>query len=259
MSKLLLTSIAVFLNTLVAFSQSLQENVEKAKYDHKSIDSTSNYLLYKRIESTHLIFPKLKIPIEGLTRSNFNMNTANTFPFGKGVTFHNNYNYLQQSETTRNQYLLHDFSGMRSDKIFNVLFLNTSSQKSIVLGCGEYFQVNETIRWTPNSRFGFDVGGFYSRQYSFFSGSRSDIVGINTQTCYSLSNRIQFKVWGQYVTPFKQNSFKGNPFFQNSNTGSSFLFNLNNQMKLDMGVKYRYYENKMNWNIESVSKISIGF
>lgn len=255
MAKILLVSTIFFLNIVVAFTQNTRKEIRINKNDIQLVDSLKIIEPQGGIENVELKFCKIKIKIEGFPLFNFKPYILNNFDLNSTLAIPFNSN----SEDMGSKPSLHNYSRSISNNIINGLSLYSGSCKNEYLNYGEFFRIDGAIQWLPNSRFSFKVGGFFCRQFNFFTSSRSDVIGLNTQTSYALTNKIQFNIYGQYVAPSEQNIFKGNSFFPNSNIGSSFLFKLKNNTNLDMGVKYRYYENKMNWNVESVSKISIGF
>lgn len=169
------------------------------------------------------------------------------------------YNYLLKLEITRSQPLMYDFNKSKTDWIFNNFFISRGSSKTTYLGLGEYFQFGVGLKWKPSNKFSVDAGSFFSRQYNHFSGLRSDIYGLNTRTHYDLTDKLQFNIYGQYVGFSRSNFFYGNTLFPNSNIGSSLSYKVKNQTQIEVGVKYQYNENRKIWDVESASKISIGF
>ncbi|MGE0079545.1 MAG: hypothetical protein AB7S48_16915 [Bacteroidales bacterium] len=239
----------IFLFATFAFSQN-ESNIELTK----STTLTDSTVLHQNTNCIDVVFPKLVFSHEFIMPNTLHFNsTINTNP--ESIP-----SFRSKSiALTNNEYSFNDFSRSTFNRTNGNIQFSTGSTKNTVLGYGEYILISKKLQWNPDKNFELEVGGFLGKQFNFFDKSQSNIVGLNAQSIFSLNNSIQFKVWGEYVSPFKQNQFKGNPFFPNTNVGSSFLFNLKNKTQLDVGVKYRYYENKMNWNLESVSRISIGF
>ncbi|HUX53732.1 MAG TPA: hypothetical protein VMV56_04920 [Williamwhitmania sp.] len=259
MIKRLTSLIIMFLCVLPAFSQNDGTEGKLKNIDSLSIDNNLNYGIAHGVTDDGLFFLRLKAPIS-------NFKTINSYSFDtkeiyqdKALPIYSNYNFLLQSEFRKGQPLANDFIKTQANKIFNKLYLYSGSRQVTHIAYGEYYQINGGLRWLPNNKLSVDVGSFLSRQYDYVTAARSDILGINTKTSYNLTNKIQFNIFGQYTAPSQKNFFYGNSLFPNSTVGSSLLFNLKNRTQIDMGVKYRYYENKMSWNIESVGKISVGF
>lgn len=249
-----LTSFTIMLLCfLPAFSQNNRTDGEPKGIDSLSIDNSLNYGIIHGVTNDGLLFMRLKVPAS-------NLKTPGSYPFKvKALPIYGNYNFLLESEFRRGQPLTNDFIKTQANQIFSKLYLYSGSRQVTHIAYGEYYQINGALRWVPNSRLSVGVGSFFSRQYDYLTAARSDVLGINTKTSYNLTNKIQFNIFGQYTTPSQNSFFNGNPLFPNSSVGSSLLFNLKNKTQIDMGVKYRYYENKMSWNMESVGKISVGF
>lgn len=246
-SLTLLAIISLF--ATLTFAQN-EKNNELAK--NAILRDSAN--LFQRTKGIEVVFPKLIFFNEFLTLNALHINATINIYSQNIPSFQ-----IKNKALTNNKYSLNDFYRSTLNKTNRNIQFSTGSTKNTVLGYGEYILISENLFWNPNKKIEFEIGGFLGKQFDFFDKTQSNIVGLNTQSIFSISNDIQFKVWGEYVNSFKSNQFKGNPFFPNTNVGSSFLFNLKNKTQLDVGVKYRYYENKMNWNLESVSKISIGF
>lgn len=259
MKGILISIIITFLCISPLFSQNNQTEGNLNKLDSLATENTIVHSYIPRFAADNLVSPSLKIPT-------IHFKVLNAYPFeaiaatqGKVITNNNSYNFAFQPEKNRNQPLLNDFNKAQTNRIFDRFYINSSSSQTTHVAYGEYFQIRGALQWLPNSRFSVDLGGSFSRQYNFVSALRSDILGANARTTYSLTDKIQFNIFGQYIYPSKGNFFNGNSFFPNSSFGSSLLFKYKNSTQVDMGVKYRYYENKMNWNLESVGKISVGF
>jgi len=259
MIRTLISLVITFLYILPLLSQNNQKEGSHNKLDSLITENNLVHSFIPRFVNNDLVFPRLKIPISHLKVTNACSFEAITIYEDKVLTTYNYNNFLLQPEIKRNQPLLSDFNKTQTNRLFNNFYINSGSRQTIYVAYGEYFQINGALQWLPNSRFSIDVGGFLSRQYNFVSALRSDILGTNIRTSYALTDKIQFNILGQYISPSKKNFFYGNSFFPNSSIGSSLLFKYKNNTQVDMGVKYRYYENTMNWNLESVGKISIGF
>lgn len=249
MKGILISIIITFLCISPLFSQNNQTEGNLNKFDSLATENTIVHSYIPRFAADNLVSPSLKIPT-------IHYKMLNAYPFetiaatqGKVINTCNSYNFAFQPGMNRNQPLLNNFSKAQTNRIFNRFYINSSSSQTTHVAYGEYFQINGALQWSPNNRFSVDLGGSFSRQYNFVTALRSDILGANARTSFALTDKIQFNIFGQYIYPSKGNFFKGNSLFPNSSVGSSLLFKYKNSTQVDMGVKYRYYENKMNWNL----------
>ena len=212
----------------------------------------------QRFAKTNHLLLNRKLPVAGLANT-LGFSALNPLIFKTETHQQFEYNYLLQPEITRNQPLLHDYNNSTIIGLFSKFSVSSTSIKKTYIGMGEYLLMGANLKWEPYSRLSVVAGGLFSRQYNYFTGSRSDVYGINTETRYNLTSKLQFNIYGQYVGSMGSGLFFGNVLFPNSNIGSSLLFKVKNQTQIDLGVKYQYYENKKSWDMVSASKISVGF
>jgi hypothetical protein len=245
-----------------AFSQNDQLEDKQIKFNSPTIINKSNNsfndLILRKPNLTYFS-PELYVTANNLELQNSHSFDTNSFFKHREISSYTEYNYLLQPEIVRNQPLMHDFNKSQVNGIFGRLSLYSNGRRSTFIGIGEYFQISSAFRWTPSNRFSMDIGGFFCRQFDYFSASRSDIRGVNNQLSYYLTDKLQLNIWGQYVFPSEQNIFYGNTLFPNSNIGGSLSYKGKKPIKLEVGTKYQYYESKKNWNAESGGKISVGF
>jgi hypothetical protein len=255
MAKLMLQLILLSILTEPIHSQNEQNENHTTPLNRYSFKDTSSF---RFINSAYLL-QNLSIPINNLMTRNLNYSYKGSINFKKKINSENEYNYLLQPEITRNHPLIYDFNKSKSDLLFGRFYICSNSLKRTYIGLGEYLQLGGALEWKPYNKISIDAGSFFFRQYNYFSGLRSDIYGIHTKTKYDLTSKLQFSIYGQYIGTSSSNFFYGNTLFPNSSIGSSLLFKVKKQTQIDVGVKYQYYENKKIWDLESASKVSIGF
>lgn len=129
-------------------------------------------------------------------------------------------------------------------------------------GVGDYQNFGGKLgRFRITEKLTVDYGAFISAQYAFLLSSKQIVVGSNYLLQYSLTNKLQFQSWGQYVTPGKSDdlTFDLMDFFPKSHFGAGLLYDSNRKTQINMGVEYQYDPLNKLWMPESGGKIRINF
>lgn len=146
--------------------------------------------------------------------------------------------------------------------------LNSLSKASTTLfvprypGIGDYQNYGGTLgRVSVTEKLTIDYGAFISAQYGYMQSSRQIVFGSNYLLRYSLSNKLYFQSWGQFVSPGKRDdpTFDLPDFFPKSHFGAGLLFDSNSNTQLDMGVEYQYDQLNKIWKPESGGKVRLKF
>jgi hypothetical protein len=222
--------------------------------DSLSIKAKSNEYSIKNTTNKYLLPPKFNI-----LNGSIQLQDLKTFEVKPTLQMNDQlsnlrYSFEFQPENIRNQWWAEDFNKSQLKRLSDNFYINTGSQRKTYIDYGAYLQLNSAMRWKPNNRFYFELGGLFIRQFNN-TGSHNDILGVNTQISFDLSPKIQLNIWGQYIVPSSDYSYFENPLFPNTNAGSSVSFQLKNQSQLDLGFRYQYYESNKKWKSEVYGKL----
>ncbi len=129
-------------------------------------------------------------------------------------------------------------------------------------GVGDYQNFGGTLgRLKLTENLAVDYGAFISAQYGFLLSSKQIVFGSNYLLRYSLTNKLHFQSWGQYVSPGNSNdpTFDLPDFFPKSHFGAGLLYDANEKAQINMGVEYQYDQLNKIWKPESGGKVRIKF
>lgn len=141
-------------------------------------------------------------------------------------------------------------------------FFSDPSGSTIPLhpGLGDYHNFGGTLgKIYYNKVFAMEYGAFINAKYGYLLSSRQIAFGANLIFKYSITERLQFLVWGQFLRP--DNNFDRilgrTSLFPKTSIGSGLEYHSNENTKIKVGVEYQYNQEDKVWKAESGGKVSI--
>lgn len=161
----------------------------------------------------------------------------------------------------KNNPTLTDFHNTQQNHIYKQFSFVGNGEKKSYVGLGEYISLNGAIRWMPSKRVSIDVGGMFCRQsYFAYPLFRQDIMGVNAKMQYTLTNKIQLNIWGQYIFQGEESPFAAyNSLFPHTGVGTSVSVDLKKSTKMSVGAEYQKDNMSQKWVLELSGRVSIGF
>ena len=156
-----------------------------------------------------------------------------------------------------------DFNFKHSIKYFDSL---SGDSLSMILpvypGLGDYHNFGGTlgnINMTNNLML--DYGAFISAQYGYLFSTKQIVFGGNFLLQYTITDKLQFRTWGQYVTDGNSSdpTFRMRTFFPTSNVGAGVQYNSSEKSKIRVGIEYQYDQRNKTWKPESGGKVFLNF
>ena len=129
-------------------------------------------------------------------------------------------------------------------------------------GLGSYQNFGGTLgKMNYTKVFAMEYGAFINAKYGYLLSSSQIAFGANLLFKYNITERLQFLIWGQFLTP--DNNFDRvigrTTFFPGTSLGSGLQYNSNESTKIKVGVEYRYNQSEKAWKAESGGKVSFHF
>lgn len=167
---------------------------------------------------------------------------------------------------------LHGVSIDRKAASFNfnreLKYLNnlTGDSSSLFLpmypGLGDYQNFGGTLgSFSLSNKLTLDYGAFISAQYGYLFSTKQIVLNSNFLLRYTITNKLQFQTWGQYVTPGNSPdpTFNMRTFFPTTNFGAGLQYDSNEKTKIKVGIEYQYDQSDKTWKPESGGKVLLKF
>ena len=129
-------------------------------------------------------------------------------------------------------------------------------------GLGEYQNFGGTLgNYNMTSRMDLDYGAFICVQYGYLLSTKQVVLGSNFLLRYTITNKLQFQTWGQFVTPGNSPdpTFNMRTFFPATNFGAGLQYDSNKKTKVKVGIEYQYDQRDKTWKPESGGKVLLKF
>ncbi len=154
--------------------------------------------------------------------------------------------------------------------IWNVNLNDTTSQPRFLFtpfnqevryfGLGSYNNIGASFLWMLTGRLSLDGSAFISKQYGFVLASNQGAYGASLGLNYKLTNILQLRLYGQYVTPANEDPFiNASDLFSKTKAGAELIVEPKDNLKFGGGVEYQYNQKEQNWKPKTGAKISVGF
>ncbi len=129
-------------------------------------------------------------------------------------------------------------------------------------GLGNYQNFGGTLgKINYHKVFVVEYGAFINTKYGYLLSSSRIAFGANLLFKYNITERLQFLVWGQFLTPDHDfdHVVGRTTFFPGTSLGSALQYNSNENTKIKVGVEYQYNQAEKAWKAESGGKVSFHF
>src|SRR5690554_412160 len=129
-------------------------------------------------------------------------------------------------------------------------------------GLGDYQNFGGTLgNFNITKKLALNYGAFISAQYGFLFSTKQIVLGSNFLLRYTITNKLQFQTWGQYVTSGNSSdpTFNMRTFFPTTNFGSGLQYDSNEKTKIKVGIEYQYDQSNKTWKPESGGKVQLKF
>jgi len=212
------------------------ENKKKALNNEKNQTTINHELINQSIQSTgvdaQLMFLNNKEPkktIDTTSISNLKLNLSPLHNSNRGFfPFYKNISFYLESEQKR--------------------YPNLASYNLAYMAIG--LRLNSKLNLT---------GGLLAmKQFTNQAPFGVDCSGARFNLNYSITNQLEFNMWGQYITGSSINS--ANDFLlPQTSTGASVILNLGGASQVGVGAEYQYDDKKEKWNYQSGGKLKLKF
>lgn len=139
----------------------------------------------------------------------------------------------------------------------NISFYLESEQKRY-LNLASYNLAYMAVGWGLNSKLNLTGGLLAVKQFTNQVPYGFDRSGARLNLSYSITNQLEFNMWGQYITGSSINS--ANDFLlPQTGTGAAVILNLGGASQVGVGAEYQYDDKKEKWNYQSGGKLKLKF
>ena len=159
-----------------------------------------------------------------------------------------------------------EIAGFNFNRELNYLNAQKGDSSSMLLpiypGLGDYQNFGGTFgNFNITNKLAVDYGAFISAQYGYLFSSKQIVMGSNFLLRYTITNKLQFQTWGQYVTPGNSHDaiFNMRTFFPITNFGAGLQYDSNEKTKIKVGIEYQYDQSDNTWKPESGGKVQLKF
>lgn len=148
-----------------------------------------------------------------------------------------------------------------------VLFSNTVTSSRFLFspfnyrvtqpGLGYYNNIGVSSMWIPVDKLFIEGSIFISLQNTLYSGEI--LYGANGILNYNFTDKMQLKLWGQFVSPSNNDPLKiMSGIYPRTSIGSAVVVEPAKNLKVGAGVEYQQNQ-KQKWESHSGGKVSFGF
>lgn len=138
------------------------------------------------------------------------------------------------------------------------MFSYVEGDQKRYLNLASYNLAYFALGWRYSSRLKLTGGLLAMKQFTNASLHGVDRSGIRFNLNYSITNQLDFNIWGQYVTGSSINSPIDNLLPQ-TGTGTSMVLNLGGGSQFGVGAEYKKDEKKDRWNYNAGGKLKLNF
>jgi hypothetical protein len=142
--------------------------------------------------------------------------------------------------------------------ISNKIFFYVEGDQKRYLNLANYNLAYLALGWRFNSNLNLTGGLLAIKQFTNASLLGVDRSGFRFNVNYSITNQLDFNIWGQYITGSSINSSVDNLLPQ-TGAGASMVLNLGGGSQFGVGAEYKKDENKEKWNYNAGGKLKLNF
>lgn len=169
--------------------------------------------------------------------------------------------YLSTNESIlRHNPAILNYNYSNTDRLSDHLYYIPFNQLTTYIGLGEYNNIGASLLWIPTSKLSINTSAFISKQFGYIFPSRQISYGAGVMLKYSITDKLIFRAWGQYVTHGNNDPFLNlYNLFPKTSIGADLQYKANQKMGFGIGIEYHYNKKESTWKPESGGKIKIGF
>lgn len=138
------------------------------------------------------------------------------------------------------------------------MFFYLEGEQKRYLNLASYNLAYMALGWRFNSKLNVTGGLLAIKQFSNHLPYGIDRSGVRFNLNYSITNQLDFNMWGQYLTGSSLNS-PVDVMLPQTGTGASMVLNLGGGSQLGVGAEYQRDEKKEKWNYNAGGKLKLNF
>lgn len=138
------------------------------------------------------------------------------------------------------------------------MFFYLEGEQKRYLNLASYNLAYMALGWRFNSKLNITGGLLAIKQFSNHLPYGIDRSGVRFNLNYSITNQLDFNMWGQYLTGSSLNS-PVDVMLPQTGTGASMVLNLRGGSQLGVGAEYQRDEKKEKWNYNAGGKLKLNF
>ena len=156
-----------------------------------------------------------------------------------------------------NSYLMSKMILNDSTKISRIQF-SPFNQGMVQPGLGYYNNIGISSLWMPLDNLFIEGGTFISLQKTPYSGEL--LYGVRGVLSYNLTDILQLRLWGQYISPSNNDPLKEiSGLYPKTNIGGALITEPAKNVKVGAGVEYQHNQRNQKWESRSGGKVTFGF
>ncbi len=133
-------------------------------------------------------------------------------------------------------------------------------QRRTYIGLGMNHDIGASILWSPTGKLSLETKIFISKQFGYMLSSRQVSTGAGLMLNYDITDKLRFRLRGQYVTPGHTDPFLDMMnLFPQTNVGADLQYKATEKAEVGMGVEYQFDKKSNTWKSEYSGKVKIGF
>lgn len=182
-----------------------------------------------------------------------NQLNSSIFPFGNRVLNHNMIN----TDQLFNNYLMGKMILNDSTNFFRIQF-SPFNQGMVQRGLSYYNNIGISSLWMPIDNLFIEGGAFISLQKTLYSGEL--LYGARGVLSYNLTDILQLRLWGQYISPSNNDPLKEiSGLYPKTSIGGALITEPAKNVKVGAGVEYQHNQRNQKWESRSGGKVTFGF
>lgn len=142
--------------------------------------------------------------------------------------------------------------------VYKWLFVFFEGEQKSYLNLASYNLAHAALGSQINNRLSLRGGLLAIKQFTNNALHGTDRSGAKFNINYFATDRLEFNIWGQYLTDSYQTS-NMNYLLPQTGVGASATVHLGGGSQFDVGTEYQYDKQKEKWNYNSGGKLKLNF
>lgn len=142
--------------------------------------------------------------------------------------------------------------------LYKRLFVFLEGEQKSYLNLASYNLAHTALGWQINNRLSLRGGVLAIKQFTNNSLHGTDRSGAKFNINYFATDRLEFNIWGQYLTDSYQTS-NMDYLLPQTGVGASATVHLGGGSQFGVGTEYQYDKQKEKWNYNSGGKLKLNF